>query len=235
MARAHRHRQVIGGLVLILVLVACGRRAAPPPPAPPPVAGPYRVQPGDVVEVKFLYHPDDDERLTVRPDGWLPLSVTGDLNVNGLTAEELQELIRVRSSRYLRDPEVNVTITETAARAYIGGEVANPGFVSLGKPLTVLQAVLERGGFTSGADLTELRVISHASGQPVMRRLDLEEGDDAAPLEGAMLSADDIVVVPKTGIAKANAWVEAYIDGLTPQIFKSVRLPTIPTGGRSGR
>jgi len=33
--------------------------------------------------------------------------------------------------------------------------------------------------------------------------------------------------VPKTGIAAANAWVEQWIDGLTPQMFKSVRFPSL--------
>jgi len=39
-----------------------------------------------------------------------------------------------------------------------------------------------------------------------------------------MLAPDDVVVVPKTWVATANAWVKSWLDGLTPEVFKSVRI-----------
>jgi polysaccharide export outer membrane protein len=219
----------LGGVSLALLLLAgsgCGRMR-PPAPFEPALTGPYQLHPGDVVEVKFLYHPSETQRITVRPDGTLPLSITGDLDVNRLTVDEAEDLIRARGAKYLRDPVVTVTVVESGARAYIGGEVENPGFVSLAKPMSAVQAVLERGGFGRGADMTKVTIISHVEGKSVVRELNLRRDDkEGVPIEES-LNPDDVVFVPKTGIAAANAWVEQWIDGLTPQMFKSVRFPSL--------
>ena len=204
----------------------CAKRQVAPPPVAPtePVTREYHVQPGDVVDVKFLYHPGENQRLAVRPDGTLALPITGDLTVMGLTVDELEELIRTTASRKLREPVVSVTIAETAARAYIGGEVTNAGFVQLGKPMDVLQAIVERGGFKSGADMTKVTVVSRSSGAPAARLVNLEAAVEGEPIDGLMLAPDDVVVVPKTWVATANAWVKSWLDGLTPEVFKSVRI-----------
>lgn len=207
----------------------CTRRATPIPVVVPSVStGPYRVQPGDSLDVKFQYHPAEDQRLKVRPDGTLGLGITGDLVVKGLTVDELADLIRARSSRFLRNPVVSVIVAESVARAYVGGEVTDAGFVVLNKPLTVYQAVLERGGFTQGADLKNITVISKAPGndQPRnVRRVNVvQKSDDNQSPEAFMLSPDDVVVVPKTGIASANKFVDQWLDGMTPQILRGVRV-----------
>jgi polysaccharide export outer membrane protein len=212
------------GVALMLATLGCAR-TRPPAPFEPPLTGPYRLHPGDVLEVKFLYHPTETQRLTIRPDGTLPLSITGDLDVNGLSVDESEDLIRARASRYLRDPVVSVTVVESGARAYVGGEVESPGFVSLAKPMSAIQAILERGGFGRGADMTRVNIISIVDGKPIQRELNLRrDSNDGMPITES-LSPDDVVFVPKTGIAAANAWVEQWLDGLTPQIFKSFRAP----------
>lgn len=211
------------GLALVL---GCARRAPEPPPMPVVVeAGPYHIQPGDTVDVKFLYHPAENQRLPVRADGVLALTVTGDLNIGGMTVEEAEGLVREQASRFLREPVVSLTVAETGARAYIGGEVANAGFVSLTKPMTALQAILERGGFTPGADEERVTIISKASGTPLSREVNLSSDNEQGPAV-LLLTPDDVIFVPKTGIASANAWVNSWIDGLTPQLLKGVRFPT---------
>lgn len=219
-------RAMCFGMSLVLGL-GCARRAAPPPPPSALVvdAGPYRIQPGDVVDVRFVYHPSESQKLLVRADGILALPITGDLEVGGLTVDETEALIRERASRFLRAPVVGVTVVETGARAYVGGEVSKEGFVSLAKPMTPMQAILERGGYTVGADLTHVTVISKGNGTPVSREVDLTADVDGQ-MASLVLGADDIVYVPKTGIASANAWVASWIDGLTPQIIKGIRFPT---------
>ena len=213
---------------LAMLAPGCAKRQIPPPPValaePAPRA--YHVQPGDIVEVKFLYHPSENQRLPIRPDGTLALPITGDLTVMGLTVDELEELIRTASSRRLREPVVSVSVAETAARAYIGGEVTNAGFVQLGKPMDVLQAIFERGGFKFGADMTNVTVVSHVSGPSNIRHLNLADAVNGKPIDSSsmMLAPDDTVFVDKTWVAKANAWIKAWLDGMTPEIFKSIRI-----------
>jgi protein involved in polysaccharide export with SLBB domain len=224
-----RPGRALAALALVGLSAGCTYRQAYPPNLALPIAtagepGSYRVQPGDLLEVKFLYHQNENQRLAVRPDGGLALAITGDLDAAGLTLDELEDLIRARAARFLRDPVVSVTVAESGARAYVGGEVTSAGFVSLGKPMNVIQAVFERGGFTSGADISDVMVIqNHADGEVVVRRLDVGAAMKENSLEGAMLQPNDVVFVPKTGIARANTWVSQWIDGLTPEILKSVR------------
>ena len=180
---------------------------------------PYRVHPGDTVDVKFKYHPGDNQQGIVDSSGRLMLPVTGDMEVAGLTIPELEKLIETRSSRFLRDPVVSVTIARSEARAYVGGEVIEEGFVTLNRPTTVLQAVFERGGFKPTADLDEVVLLSHEAGQPVARVLNLEAELQGDPSERTLLVADQIVFIPKTGIAKANQFVDQWINGLTPEIL----------------
>jgi polysaccharide export outer membrane protein len=229
--------RALAGLALLSALLpACARRPPAPPVVPETVAvEPYRLQAGDVLEVRFQYHPTETQRVTVRPDGTVGLDITGDLQGGGLTVEEFESLVRERSARYLRDPVVTVMMLQSVARAYVGGEVTSAGYVTLNKPVTVLQAILERGGFKSSADLDNIVVMSRAAGgqgDGAVRRVSIEKALDGGPVEGGMLAPEDVVYVPKSGIARANAWVDQWIDGLTPQLLKGVRFPTV--GGSSG-
>src|SRR5262249_34460949 len=126
---------------LAMLAPGCAKRQIPPPPValaePAPRA--YHVQTGDIVEVKFLYHPTDTHALPTRTHGPRALPLRVDLPLLPLTLHELEELTRPPSSRGLREPVVSVSVAEPAARAYIGGEVTNAGFVQLGKPMDVLQ------------------------------------------------------------------------------------------------
>src|SRR5262249_52768105 len=96
---AHVTSRVRPALAIRLAILAsgCAKRQIPPPPVvltEPAARAAYHVQPGDVVEVKFLYHPNENQRLPIRPDGTLALPITGDLTVIGLTVDQLEELIR---------------------------------------------------------------------------------------------------------------------------------------------
>ena len=64
----------------------------------------YRLAPGDLIDVKFTHHPEENERVPLRPDGLISLQIAGDINAAGLTVSELERLIVEKSSRTLRDP-----------------------------------------------------------------------------------------------------------------------------------
>lgn len=192
------------------------------------LSAPYRVHPGDIIEVKFKYHPADNSTATVDTDGRLNMPMTGELQVSGLMLPELEEQIRQRASRFMREPVVNVTVTTSQAKAYIGGEVVDEGFVTLTRPMTVLQAVFERGGFGPGADLSDVVILSHEEGQAVAREIDLEAELEGDPSERTLLAADEIVFVPKTTVAKANQFVDEYINRMMPDFLtRMIRLNPI--------
>jgi protein involved in polysaccharide export with SLBB domain len=183
----------------------------------------YRMAAGDIIDVKFPYHPEENERVPVRPDGKIGLQVAGDIEAAGLTVEELEKSIADRASKTLRDPVVSVVIAQLAEhKVYVGGDVLRPGFVTFRDGLTPLQAVIERGGFTDTARADSVLYITREGMDIQAQRLDLESVITGESAEEVIMAPDDIVFVPKTWIGKADVWVDQWIRGL---------LPTVPRPG----
>src|SRR5437016_11497503 len=175
----NRRRARLFLLALAAAAAGCahGRAAATAPAAllPPPVREPgpaYRIQLGDELDVKFLYQPDMNEHVPVRPDGRISLPAAGEIAVVGMTpsdlerlvverTSDLERLVVERTSAHLRDPEVSVIVTKLGEqRVYIGGEVARPGYVALAGDMTPLQAVLQCGGFKKSAKLESVLLLT---------------------------------------------------------------------------
>src|SRR5262249_32487307 len=74
-------------------------------PPPPPTPGPdYRLQLGDTLKVQFLFQPENDIDLVVRPDGRISLSAAGEVGAVGQTEQELDGSLRGRAAPPLRAP-----------------------------------------------------------------------------------------------------------------------------------
>jgi protein involved in polysaccharide export with SLBB domain len=183
----------------------------------------YRLAPGDLLDVKFPYHPEENERVPVRPDGRINLQVVGDINAAGRTVKELEASIVEKASVTLRSPVVSVVITQLAEhKVFVGGQVAKPGFVLFQEGMTPMQAIFERGGFTDDAKTSQVVYLHRVGDQVQTQKIDLEAVLDGKSTDQVALAPDDIIIVPRTFIGEADVWVDQYIRGL---------LPTIPRPG----
>lgn len=186
-------------------------------------AATYRLAPGDLLDIKFPYHPEENERVPVRPDGRVNLQVVGDVNAAGHTVKELEATIVEKASVTLRNPVVSVVITQLAEhKVFVGGQVAKPGFVLFQEGMTPLQAIVERGGFTDDAKTDQVVYLHRVGEQVETQKLDLEAIVKGKSTDQVALAPDDILIVPRTFIGDADVWVDQYIRGL---------LPTIPRPG----
>jgi len=216
-------------LAAVLLAGACGHRASTVPNAPqiqalmpPPAVGPgpeYRIRVNDELDVKFMFQPDMSEHVPVRPDGAISLPSTGELHVIGMTPPELEKLI-VEKSVHLRDPEVTVVVTKIGEqRVYVGGEVMRPGFVTLTPDMTLLQAVLDSGGFKRTAKLASVLLLTPAPGGTFSAaRVDMGQVVYDGVPERVRLHPDSVVYVPQTWIAVADDVVDLYVRGLFPAL-----------------
>ncbi len=213
--------------LLSLALCSCARQTtAPMVPLPPldmgtePVAldeAEYRLQPGDLLRVKFLYHPELDVKVPIRPDGAVTLQVAGDVQAAGLTTVELEQAIKERTSDRLRDPEIAVMVAQLGDRkVYVGGQVRLPGFVSYRPGLSPLQAIMDRGGFTDTARVDSVLRLSPNQRDFQGTRLDLSKPLSDGRQEGTQLAAGDVLYVPRTFIGDVNAFVRLYVRGVLP-------------------
>lgn len=160
----------------------------------------YLLQAGDEIELKFPYASDINERLTIRPDGWLQLQLIGAIRVEGLSPEALQAQLRRRYAVYLRKPDLTVLVRATVnqrvrigqhwsrpglptldpqvsvrnvppLQVFIGGEVARPGVFAFRPGLTLMQAAFEAGGRLPTADLSRVVVVRrYEAGAAVIER-----------------------------------------------------------------
>jgi len=180
--------------------------------------GEYRLMAGDKLNIKFPFHHARDQELPVRPDGKISLDVTGEILAEGLTPMELAEIIKERSSRYLKKPEVVVIVTGIGdRRVYVGGEVNRPGFVVIQEGMTPLQAVMAVGGFKDTAQKTDVLYIARAAnGDYNASRVDLDDVVRNGTPEVARLVGNDIVYVPATRIVNAGLFVKQYIRDMLP-------------------
>ena len=191
-------------------------------PAPPVEQGEYVLQPGDAIDITFYFHPDNNQaNLLVRPDGKVYLPLIGEVQAAGLTAPQVADAIAKRASTNLRDPKVAVNVrTLNPTRVFVGGEVAKPGFVNYTAGLTAVQAVMQAGGGKDTADLQEvvlLQKVSESSNEYRPSKISLakvvELGDTKADI---VLGPSDVLVIPKTGIAKVNLWMQQYVINMIP-------------------
>jgi polysaccharide export outer membrane protein len=226
--RGHRAVIALGSMMTIATLfTGCASNEAKGPaafvmPAAPQEQGEYVLQVGDSIDVTFYYHPDNNQmNLLVRPDGKVYLPLIGEVQAAGLTAPQVAEGITKRSSASLRDPKVAVNVrTLNPTRVFVGGEVFKPSFVTYTPGLTAVQAVMQVGGWKDTADLQEvvlLQKISEGSNEYRPSKINLakvvELGDTKADI---VLGPSDVLVFPKTNIARANLWVQQYIINMIP-------------------
>ena len=179
----------------------------------------YLLQCGDVIEIKFLYSPELNERVTVRPDGMISLQLVDEVEVLGLTPSELDKTLTERYTAILKQPEIAVIVREFAGqKVYIGGEVVAPQSIPLVGEMTALQGVMGAGGFRETAHTGSVIIISKGPEDVrAVRRVDLSKaisGED--PGGDVLLEPFDVVYVPKTFIAEANQFVEQYIMKMIP-------------------
>jgi polysaccharide biosynthesis/export protein PslD len=213
-------------IAFALLLAACARQTTPIVPLPPldtaqdlipENEAEYRIQAGDLLRVKFLYHPELDLKVVVRPDGDITLQVAGDIHASGLTTKDLEKVIKERTSDRLREPEVAVMVAQLADhKIYVGGEVRVPGFVSFRPGMSPLQAIVDRGGFTDTARIDSVLRLSPSQGDYQGTRLDLSKPLHDGRAEHTQLTAGDVLYVPRTFIGDVASFVRLYIRAVLP-------------------
>ncbi|MGQ9898524.1 MAG: polysaccharide biosynthesis/export family protein [Acidobacteriota bacterium] len=138
------------------------QETTPPPPSFPPVmaspavratqvytapSGDYVIGPGDIVDIKVFRQPDLTGRFRVGDSGNVELLFIGPQKLAGLTENEAADLLRQALRKYLRQPEVSVTVTEFNSRLVtVIGAVQSPGRQPLRRTMRLLDVIALAGG-----------------------------------------------------------------------------------------
>lgn len=145
-----------------LAILASGVLLAAGPGGEAHAETPYRLAPGDVVEISLTGLPDQHQRATIQLDGTIALPAAGSVVVAGLTPAEFQarmealmptKVFRFRAPdgreqiQVVRPGDVTTWIAEYRP-IYVSGDVLTPGQQAYRPMMTVRQAITVAGGYS---------------------------------------------------------------------------------------
>jgi polysaccharide biosynthesis/export protein len=182
----------------------------------------YKIQPGDVLDIKLFYNPElNQNEVLVRPDGRISLQLIPEIMAAGLTPAELKMILKKEydEASEFRNISVAVIVRSIAGqRVFVDGEVNRPNVYSLVGPMTPLQAIAIAGGARETARMNEVIVIRRGpDNKPIVTTVNMEaviSGDTQN--QDILLMPYDIVYVPRSPIANINLWVSQYITRILP-------------------
>ena len=166
---------------------------------------PYRIGPGDVLQITVWDHPEltipagsfrdpADSGQQVGDDGRLFYPYVGVIQAEGMTVSELRVVITEELSTYIMNPQLDVRVVAFRSRkVYVVGEVNNPGVLPVDDlPLMIADAISLSGGLTEDAHKSGVNV----SRDGVVHEIDLKALYDFADAsQNLMLKHGDIVNV----------------------------------------
>lgn len=160
----------------------------------------YRLGPGDEISIRVKGQPAYSlEKTKVSPTGSIYHELIGEVSVVGLTTTQLTERLANDLGEYLKNPQVSVQLVEAAsAKISVFGEVPRPGIVVMSRPMRLLDAISEAGGFSDTGKKSSVEVLrQQPDGTRVPMRVDVKkylEGK-GSPESNITLQAGDLVVV----------------------------------------
>lgn len=196
---------IIGACVLVSLSVATVAQAQLSVPSAATVSGtPYRVNPGDELEILVW----GDERLQrsvlVLPDGTFAFPLVGQVNAAGRLPSEIERVITVGLQPQYKGPVPQVTVSVKKPSGYqfsVVGKVRSPGTFTPGRYVNALEAVAIAGGPSEFANTGATKVIRKAGNRLYVVPVHIQDalkGDTSrlGPNDIPRIESGDTLVVP---------------------------------------
>ena len=186
-----------------------------------PSAEPFRLGPGDRLDLEILERTGTRTATFVGPDGKIYYDLLPGLDVWGLTLAETKELLEREMAKYYARPQISVTLTSVQSkRVWLLGRLNKSGIYPLSGPMTIIEAISIAGGlFTSrmGGTTEELADLNHSfivrDGEllPVNFQKLLRAGDTS---QNIYLAPDDFLYLPSS--LSSEIYVLGAVNGSRP-------------------
>jgi polysaccharide export outer membrane protein len=140
---------------------------------------------GDVVNITFAYSTNFNTTQKIALDGTLNLQGVGQVKAAGKSTVELEAELTDAYKVLAKDDPITIKIVEAESAVYVSGAVTRPGKIPMERPLTVLEAIMEAGGYDAyRADLSDVLVLRVENGRQKAYRINLKRvlrGEDETP------------------------------------------------------
>lgn len=176
----------------------------------------YRIGSSDKLKLAVFQVPDlSFDEIHVDASGNLQLPLIGSIRAEGRTPAELSHQIEaLLGARYLRNPQVTVTVAEAASqKVTVDGSVTKPGVYEMRGRTTLMQAVAMAEGPTRTANLRSVAVFRTLEDRRMVAVFDLSSirrGQSRDPV----ILGDDIIVVDSSNLQVALREIVAALPGL---------------------
>src|SRR3989339_1517207 len=110
----------------------------------------YILRAGDVIEIKVVDHDEFSQKTRIRPDGMINYPVIGEIEVGGLTSEQLVKIMEEKLAPYVNNVVVSVSIDQYFSnRIFVIGDVGRSGEIQIFEPIDILKVLSLSGGLRS--------------------------------------------------------------------------------------
>jgi polysaccharide export outer membrane protein len=130
------------------------------------------------------------------------------------TIEDVQAELRKEYADFMDGLVADLFMHEqTGNQVYVLGEVNSPGTVQIDRPINVMQALAEVGGYTREGNISSTIVFRREDEQLVAHRFNLENMNQYG-LQAAQfyLRPDDVLLVPRSKISSAAQLMREVAD-----------------------
>lgn len=192
-------------LLLAILLVGCASQSSTDASMPGAMSGTGGVVPnynsmreGDVIQVTFEGSTNLNTMVKITFDGVINMPLIGKVKAAGKTPLELEALLTGLYESQIKPSEISVVVVAQVAVVYVYGAVLRPGKITLDRPMTFLDAVMEVGGIDhSRAKMSAVTLLRIENGRRRSYNINLKRALNGKEESLLYLQPFDIIHVPE--------------------------------------
>jgi len=194
-----RLARLTASVALFSLAFGCAGSGSPPPPEPNPgERAVYVIGIPDLLQIVVWRNPELSVDVPVRSDGKISVPLVDDVQAEGLTAEELKEVLTEALSEYVTAPDVTVIVQQINSHTItVIGAVGRSGQIPLVRQTRVVEAIAMMGGFNIWAKKDRVKILRQTDSGPAEYLFNYGAfAAGKAPGSNILLQPGDTVVVP---------------------------------------
>jgi polysaccharide export outer membrane protein len=181
---------------------------------------PFVLGQSDEIIFNVWRHDELQRTVQIDPSGNLYLPLVGEVKASGLTIPQLRKKICLRLSKYIVNPQVDISVSRLKSqKIHILGEVNSPGSFPLDRRMLVWEAISQAKGFTTDANKENVLLVRSEDGFARITALNLDIQKmlkKGGPKQDFSLRNGDLIYVPPSTIANVERFMLRLKNIISP-------------------
>jgi len=189
----------------------------------------YRVGPSDILNIVVWDHPEltipqgqyrspSESGIEVMHNGQIYFPFAGNINVSGMTVEQIRRILAKRLAPYIRNPQVSVNVASYhAQKIQVLGSVNKPTTEPITNvPLSLIDAINQAGSFNSNSsNPSQVFVIRPSKPDPVLFVLNANDPGALVMAENFYMRDKDVVYVSRKPLSDWNRLLTSLVPSVS--------------------